>query len=686
MAGQQSPKFQQALSLQKEGKLDAARLICDEILREEGERAEVLHLLGLIAYQTGNIEQAAELIGKAAALDPVNTLFHYHRGLAFQRLQNFEAAIVSYDKAIAIAPDNVDALMNRGNVLAALGRFEAAVSSYNAAAALRPNAALIYFNLGQVLRELGDFQRSADNLGKAIELNPNSADAHNHLGRTLQRLNRVADAEASFRRAIQLQPDHADALSNLGDVLELQGRTFESVTPYQQLVALQPGRADAHDRLGKAYLELGCTEDAVSSFRNALAAGATHETHSRLVFALDMLVSSDTALLQGERKRWAALFAPSMDAAPFSNRRDPERRLRVGYVSADFKMHSAAMTFGAMLTKFNSTEFEVFAYNNASSEGDAITKLFRDSVTHWRDIAGLSDDEVAAKVREDGIDILVDLSGHSPGNRLHVFAKKPAPIQISAWGFNTGTGLKAIDVIVGDAIGIPETDKHLFAERVRHLPSTFGAFFPSMPDVNPLPAYAGSKLVFGSFNRLCKVSDEALKLWARVLAAVPESVLMIKVVELDDPRQKERILAVFAAAGVDRRRLILAGKTGWYDHMAAYNRVDIALDPFPHTGGVTTLEGLAMGVPVITLSWPTIVGRLSTSFLTTLGMTDWIATTPDQYVEIAVRKARDLPALNEVRQNLRAKMRDSILGDAKAYANAVEQEYRHLWKEWCART
>ena len=651
MTVEQSQKFQQALALQKEGRFDAALAICDEILSHEGERADVLHLLGLIAYQTGNTQDAANLFGKAAMLDSGNTLFHYHRGLAFQKLQDFEAAIASYDSAIAIAPGNVDALVNRGNVLTAVGRFEPAIASYNAAAALRPNASVIYFNLAQAFRVRGDLQPAADNLRKAIALNPSHADAHHQLG----------------------------------DVLELQGRTFEAMNAYRQAATLQPGRADVQDKLGKALLDVGCTADAAVSFRSAIAAGATHETYSRRIFALDMLTSSDTALLQGERKRWNELFAPPVDTRPFRNVPDPDRRLRVGYVSADFKMHSAAITFGAMLTKFNAVEFDVFAYSNASSEGDAITKLFRDSVTHWREIAGISDDAVAAKVREDGIDILVDLSGHSPGGRLHVFAKKPAPIQITAWGFNTGTGLKAIDVIFGDAIGIPENEKHLFAERVRYLPSTFGAFFPSVPDVNALPALSAAKVTFGSFNRLCKVSDEALRLWARVLAAVPNSVMMIKVVELDDQLQKERLRAQFAQAGVDPARLILAGKTGWYDHMAAYNRVDVCLDPFPHTGGVTTLEGLAMGVPVVTLTWPTLVGRLSTSFLTTLGMTDWIAATPEEYVDIAVRKARDLPALDALRQSLRRKMGSSIIGDAKAYASIVEQEYRQLWREWCAR-
>ena len=247
------------------------------------------------------------------------------------------------------------------------------------------------------------------------------------------------------------------------------------------------------------------------------------------------------------------------------------------------------------------------------------------------------------------------------------------------------TGLKTIDFIFVDPILIPEEEKRFYAEEVRYLPSVVGAYFPLVfPHVNELPALSASKLVFGSFNRFCKLSDETLRLWARVMLAVPDSMLMIKFSELDDDRQREKVLQQFSAVGVDRERMILVGGTSWRDHVAAYNRVDICLDPFPHTGGVTTLEALMMGIPVISLKWPTLVGRLSASFLTTIGLTDWIAETPDAYVEIAVSKARDLPALNALRQNLRQKLSSSIIGDTKAYATVVEQEYRLLWREWCA--
>jgi protein O-GlcNAc transferase len=314
-----------------------------------------------------------------------------------------------------------------------------------------------------------------------------------------------------------------------------------------------------------------------------------------------------------------------------------------------------------------------------------LTGLFRQSVTAWRSIVGLSDEAAAEMIREDRIDILVDLSGHTAGNRLLVFARKPAPIQITAWGYATGTGMRAMDVFFTDPVMVPQQEKQYFTEEVRYLPNVVGAFFNEpFPDVNELPALSDGITTFGSFNRLTKISAEAYRVWAEVLLAVPRSRLILKTGELDDAAVRERVVGHFTKAGVAADRIIMQGKSSWYEHMQAYNQIDIALDPFPHGGGVTALEGLMMGVPVITLRWPTVVGRLSASIMTTLGLTDWIAETQEQYVELAIQKATDLQSLAELRQQLRGIFTSSVIGDQVAYARAVEQEYRQLWREWCS--
>jgi predicted O-linked N-acetylglucosamine transferase (SPINDLY family) len=400
-----------------------------------------------------------------------------------------------------------------------------------------------------------------------------------------------------------------------------------------------------------------------------------------------MAADRDISALHDERKRWANAHATHLlQHRPHTNTPDPERRLRIGYVSADFRMHSAASAFGTILINFDSSGFDVVAYSNTVKKEDALTQRFRQNATCWRKIVGLSDDAVSDLIRQDGIDILIDLSGFSAGNRLLVFARKPAPIQITAWGYASGTGMQAMDVLFSDAVVVPPEEKQFYTEQVRYLPCLLShSPHQAPPPVNDLPALSAGWITFGSFNRLAKISDEAYRTWAQVLLAVPDSRMVLKAGELDDAGTRARVTGHFTRAGVAPERLSLLGKTSWHEHITAFNRADISLDTFPQGGGVTTLEGLLMGVPVVTLRWPTLSGRTSASILTALGLTDWIAETPEQYVEIAVRKAQDILALAELRQQMRTRFTSSVIGDAHAYVSAVEQEYRQLWREWCVR-
>jgi predicted O-linked N-acetylglucosamine transferase (SPINDLY family) len=338
-----------------------------------------------------------------------------------------------------------------------------------------------------------------------------------------------------------------------------------------------------------------------------------------------------------------------------------------------------------MLTSYDRTEFDVYAYSNLMGKTDDLTELFKRSVTVWRDIGGLSDDAVAQIIREDRIDILVDLSGHTAGNRLLVFARKPAPIQISAWGYAAGTGLKAMDVLLIDPVMVPAEDQQYFTEQIRYLPCAVGAFFTDpFPGLNQLPALSDAVVTFGSLNRLAKVSAQTYSAWSQVLKSVPRSRLVLKARELSDAATRERVAGYFSKAGIAEERIIMLGKSSWYEHMQAYHQIDIALDPFPHGGGITALEGLMMGVPVVTLRWPTLPGRLSASIVTTLGLADWIAETPEEYLSLAIQKSTDLNSLATLRGQLRGILTSSVLGDQNAYARAAEQEYRQLWREWCS--
>jgi protein O-GlcNAc transferase len=675
-------------------------------------------VLGMVLKQIGRNADALLPMQKAAALSPYDAQAHGNLGVTLKDAGRLNDAENSLRRALRINPDYVQAHGNLGAILKDMGRLSDAEVSLRRALQIKPDYADAHSNLGATLMALGRPAEAEASYRQVLQINPDFAHAYNALGISLQGQGRLFDAEDSYRRALQIQPDFADAHNNLGLVLHDLCRLDEACASYRRALQIKPDLAEVHSNLGLALQELGYMDDAEASLRLALqfnpdfasahcnlgntlmGAGRLFDAeasyrralqiqpdlataHSNLIFNLDLMVGIDTASLREERRRWNAAHAVHLHQQQrHTNIPNPERRLRVGYVSADFRIHSAAYAFGAMLVDFDPLLFDVIAYSNAAVE-DTLTWHFQKSVTIWRKIFGLSDDAVADMIRADEIDILVDLSGHSAGNRLLVFARKPAPIQITAWGYAAGTGMSAMDVFFTDPVMVPPEEVEFYTEQVRYLPNALGFFFAdAAPDVNALPALSTKEITFGSFNRLVKNSDEVYGAWAEILRATPESRMIMKTPALDDAGTREQVREHFTRAGINPERIILQGKTTREEHLAAFNQIDIALDPFPQGGGVSTLEGLMMGVPVITLRWPTLAGRVSASILTTLGLTDWIAETQEQYVNLAIQKAKDLQHLAELRQQLRSIFTSSILGDQVAYARGVEQEYRHLWRQW----
>ncbi|MDD5328413.1 MAG: tetratricopeptide repeat protein [Sulfuricella sp.] len=704
------------------GMHDVAVELIGKVLELVPNFADAHNNLGNALKDQGHLAEAVASYQKAISLKPDHAESHYNLGNALKDRGELVEAVASYQKAISLKPDYARAHNNLGDALQKLGKVEEAGASYRQALEINPDLAEVCNNLGALLQEQGKLEEAAEHYQRAISLKPDFADAHYNMGGVLKSSGRLDEAIASYQQALSLKPDHANAYCDLGRVLQIQGRLDVAVSCYRQALLIKPDSAEACSNLGGALLGLcqfeeaaaccrkalsiepnfagahnnlagalqaqGRLEEAIASFRQAVSITPDYASaYSNLIFTLDMTIGADTPTVQAERKRWNEACAATLLGSPsFSNTPDAERRLRIGYVSADFRMHSAAFVFGAMLVKFDPTAFEVFAYSNSAIEASH-THLFQQSVTCWRKIVGIPDEAVADMIRKDRIDILVDLSGHSASNRLLVFARKPAPIQITAWGYIGGTGMKAMDVFLADPVVVPPEEKQYYAEEVRYLPNVVGAFFPDIfPAVNELPALTANGVTFGSFNRLAKISEDSFKAWVQILLALPTSRMVLKTVEFDDAGTRDRIAARFAKAGIDAERITLLGSTPWRDHVAAFKQIDIALDPFPHGGGVTTLEGLMMGVPVVALRWPTLVGRLSASILTTLGLTDWIAETQEQYVELAIRKAQDLTALAELRGRMRDIFTGSIIGDPQAYVRAVEREYRQLWREYVQLT
>jgi predicted O-linked N-acetylglucosamine transferase (SPINDLY family) len=668
------------------GRLTEAATLAQEMTVRFPQHEFGWKALGEVFKQMGRKADALAPMQQAAALSPDDVEAHYNLGNTFKDLGRLVEAEASYRRALQINPNFAAAYSNLGNILKNMGRLDEAETSYRQALQLTPDFADAYNNLGNLLKEMGRLNEAEVSYRQALHIKPNFAEAHYNLGNTLKELIRLDEAEISYRQALQINPDIFEAHSNLGLILKDRGRLDEAEASLRRALQIKPDYAEAYSNLGSLLKDLGRLDEAEASYRRALQIKPDFsDAHSNLIFTLDMKADVDTASLQEERKRWDAAHAAHLfQQRTHSNNPDSERRLRIGYVSADFREHSAAYVFGAMLVNFDPHQFEVFAYSNSIKE-DALTRHFQQSVTCWRKIVGLSDEAVADLIRKDEIDILVDLSGHSAGNRLLVFARKPAPIQVTAWGYIGGTGMRAMDVFFADSVVVPPEEKPFYAEQVRYLPNVVGSFFlHAYPPVNALPALSGKGITFGSFNRLSKISEDAYRVWAQILLAIPDSRMIIKSHSLDDASMRERVTGYFTRAGIAPERILLLGKTSRDEHLAAFNQVDITLDPFPHGGGVTALEGLMMGVPVITLRWPTLVGRLSASIMTTLELADWIAETQEEYIKLAMRKASDLQSLAKLRQQLRGIFTSSIMGDQVAYVRAVEQEYRQLWQEWCS--
>lgn len=546
-----------------------------------------------------------------------------------------------------------------------------------------PVAALQY-KLGCVLQEQGKIEDAIASYQSALLRDSGMAKAHNNLGSLLQVKGDMAAAEACYRRALAADPGLAEAHNNLGLVQQEAFRYDEAEISYLNALAHRPDMGDAHNNLGDLYLRADRLEDAEQAFRRAFE---TDPRHSNLLFCLNYIPGHDRGEVFSLYRAWNAkhVLPRARPATHWANDPDPARRLRIAYFSADFCAHPVAYFFEPLLAHHDRTHFEVFCYSNTRSP-DAVTERLRGLADGWREILGLDDEQVCDRVRRDGIDILVDLAGHTDLNRLMVLARKPAPVQVSYLGYPNTTGLDSVDYRLTDADADPPgPGERYYTEELVRLPSGFLCYQPgAAPEAAGPPALAAGHLTFGSFNNLSKVNTEVVAVWSEILRAVPGSRLLLKAKSLHDSGVRRRVLEWFVSRGIAEERIELRGTETTIDaHLRCYHRVDIALDPFPYNGTTTTCEALWMGVPVITLAGDWHAGRVGVSLLRRVGLEEWIADSTQDYVGKAVALAREPGRLLALRRELRQRMRGSPLCDGAGFARQVETAYRKMWRRWC---
>ncbi|SDN80224.1 glycosyltransferase family 41 protein [Polaromonas sp. JS666] len=651
--------------------------------------AEAEMALGAAFEELGQDEAAVASYRRALEIDPVYTEVHDKLVKVLSRSERFDEVAETYRQMLETDPHNAGWLNNLGAVQRKLGRFKDSAASFRQAVAVDPEDALAHNNLGATLRTLGQLTQAVDSYRQALEIRPDFIEAHHNLGNLLADLGQADSAVESYRQALEINPDFAESLTAMGAVFQTQGQFDEAVECHRRALAIKPDYAQAHSNLGNTLQDIGQLESSLESTRRALELQPDFtDAHNSLLFVHNYLADQPVANLLAEARRFGDVLARrARPAMAWANPPDPDRRLRIGLVSGDFCIHPVGYFLDAVMAALASsaTSLELFGYPTRSCD-DELSQRLKACCHAWHPVVGLSDEHVAELIREDGIDILIDLSGHTAYNRLPVFAWKPAPVQLSWLGYFATTGVQTMDYLLADPWTMPDSEEGSFTEKIWRLPETRLCFTPPRADVtvSPLPALSNGYVTFGCFNNLTKMNDAVVALWAQVLNAVPASRLFLKARQLQQASAQREVLARFAAHGIEPGRLILEDYVPRENYLAAYQRVDIALDPFPYPGGTTTVEALWMGVPVLTLAGERFLSRQGVGLMMNAGLPEWVASNPGDYLSRAVAHAGDLQKLSALRAGLRSQVLASPIFDAPRFARHFETALRGMWHAWCA--
>ncbi len=680
--------LQAALALHQSERLAEAEAAYRRILEQTPDEVQALRFLGVLLCQTNRYAEAVTVLNRAVALDAGDAGTMSNLGVALTALKRYEEAVARLEEAARLTPTASDVWYNLARARRGTGRLVEALAAYERALALQPDDPIIRNNRGNVLQDLGRFEEALADYQQALSFRPDYVEARYNSGKALMVLDRLEEAAAQVEMALRTRPQDSDMLLRLGYIRCAQRRYEEGRACFEQVLALEPASVGARLNLGDVLLDHGRAVEAQALFREALdLAPDSIDANDQWVCVFNYLPDDDPEEILRQHLCWSErVERPLLPTQPVhANVKDPVRRLRIGYVSPDFWNHPVATFFAPVLEAHDRARVEVFCYAQAIKR-DGITERLQAAADGWCEIIGLGDENVAERIREDRVDILVDLTGHFADNRLPAFAYKPAPVQVSWLGYPATTGMRSIDYRLSDRHADPEDG--LTTEELVRLPHGFHAYQPpsDAPPVAEPPCLSGGHVTLGSFNNFAKVSSRCLDLWAAVLLAVPSARFLCKSRCMAETSNRDYIHAEFAARGIDPQRVeLLAWAPDVVGHLALYGRVDVALDTFPYTGTTTTCEALWMGCPVVSLAGRTHAARVGVSLLHNAGFPEWIAQTPDTYVEQAAALAVDPERLRTLRARMRERLRDAPLLDVPRFARDLEEAYRRMWRRWCER-
>ncbi len=734
--------LQTAGQLHAQGHYDQAEKLYRQVLSSDRNNADALHLLGVLLHQTGRTTEGVDLIRRAIRKEPRAAQFHLNLanvygesgepGLAAESLRNAIAlepraveprlrlarylngelslprdAVKAFRELLAIAPNHVEALADLASALHQLGEQTEALEYYEKALHAAPNDVDVLSNYATALYELGEYERALPIFERGFALQPSHEKLWYNFGLAHASRERFKDAVAAFKRTIEINPDHARAKFQLALLLCAGRELEESADLYAQSLTSTRDRASVYMNAGYARMTEGRAGRAIELTRKALNIDPDYElAWHNLMMGLNYDAADDAPLLIAEHRSWGLRHEGRYPVRRFVNDPSPERRLRIGYVSPDFRSHSIAFFIEPVLSGHDPGQVEIFCYAN-NIHSDAVTTRLKGYAHNWRDIHGRSDDAVADLIQQDQIDVLIDLALHTADNRLLVLARKPAPIQGTWLGYAGTSGLKAIDFRLTDAWIDPPGSEQYSVERLIRLPQTQWVYRPppNMPEVSSLPSENKGTVTFGVATNLAKINEPTIELWTKVLRATPGSILAIKASVLRDrplegppgesplaryggervwEHLREYLCDQLAKGRISSDRLRLEGASAFAGYLDWLSGIDMILDTFPFSGGTTTCHALYMGVPVVTRTGNLPVSRVGSSILHNVGLGELVAQSPEEFVKIGIELAHDRARLVDLRRTIRERMKQSPLMNEPQFVRNLEAAYRELWTTWCA--
>ncbi|MBF0611320.1 MAG: tetratricopeptide repeat protein [Magnetococcales bacterium] len=667
-------------------KCEKALFLCNRALTLKPDYPQALLNKAGLLQQLGRLEEAVKAYQAFLVVEPGNYLAMNNLGSLLVQINRNSEAEFWFRKSFRIKPDFVNGVSNLGCLLHLQGRNQEALEILQHAMSLDDTHSRMHSHLGNVLYGLGRHREAMLHYTRARDLEPNYVVHHNNIGSLQREFNQLDAAETSYRAAIALDPTNCRTWNNLGMTLLQLGKPNEALVCHQNALALNPNDDWGLTRLALVQTELGLMKEAQETFLRALACnGESLEAYHGALFNQHYLLDKTDEFHLALAKKFGQMVQAK--ALPFLHKPESkalDRALRIGFVSSDFIAHPISYLLEGVWAAMAPMPVELFAYANQFVE-DVMTLRIRRHMNHWRNVIHLSDRDLANLIRQDGIDILVDLSGHTGYSRLPVFAWKPAPVQITWLGYFNTTGVEAVDYILGDAVVTPPGDEHRYVETMWRMPEGYLCCTPpaQRPSLAPSSALLRGFVTFGCFHNVKKINKQVIRCWSGILQAVPGSRLLMKSRGFGSPLTCQGILQQFAEHGIGLDRLQWEGDSPYEEYMAAFDRIDLLLDPFPYPGCTTTLDALMKGVPVLSIKGDGFLGRESNSILFHAGLSTWIAEDEEDYVNKAIQAASDLVGLANWRWTVQEKFWNSPLCDPKRFASNLLLAWQEMWRIWC---